>query len=95
MDKLFKADKLDVFHAMNILKTILNILDWVAMMIAIIIVLLFGCASLFFAVHGLVSGLSRQLHEITTDKSDRIFLLIVLLSFIWCGFRWKELNKRP
>ena len=79
---------------MNIFKTILNIIDWVAMIISIIVVMLFGCASLFLALHGLVSGLSRQLHEITTDKSDRIFLLIVLLSFVWCGFRWKELSKR-
>ena len=85
---------LGVIRAMNIFKTILNIIDWVAMIISIIVVMLFGCASLFLALHGLVSGLSRQLHEITTDKSDRIFLLIVLLSFVWCGFRWKELSKR-
>jgi len=73
------------------MRLLLKAVDWVAMALAFLGFIVLIAALIF----GALSYAWHTLRSMWGHSDDRIVLIVVAAAVAWCGFRWKELNRRP
>jgi hypothetical protein len=74
-------------------KKVLGIIDWIAMAVVMLsLVLVIGSSAMFAIIVTLIE-MAEQIGRISRDPGVRGLLLAGLVSIIWCALRWKQLNS--
>jgi hypothetical protein len=69
-------------------------IDFAALLIGILgvcgVVVVLGILGIIDVIH----EAGRELQEVINRGNDRVIFVIFIFSVVWCGFRWKKMDKR-
>lgn len=80
---------------MSVGKWIVTFVDYAAMFVAFVFLTCLAATTIFHSMFSAVLGAIHTIEDMYRNQEDRVVLIVVAVSCLWCAVRWKALNRRP